>query len=232
MGHYDIALRHVARRHPEDLARALLPPGVPFDVVGWFDTQLTLVERRSDKALDLSVAGERRLLHLEIAAGMDADDADRFHEYNGLLLLALRREVSGAPPTPKPKPPEGTARPKPRAPVPVLTMVILLCGRKETWPEEIAYATGWPELAFSGAHFRVEAVYQRTVAELRARGGLLWLVFTPLATDASAPAMREVLTEIRARVPEAGTRRELLTALLVLAVSTRGGTISRRRSRR
>ncbi len=58
---------------------------------------------------------------------------------------------------------------------------------------------------------------QRTVVELRARGPLLWLVFTPLATDASAASMGEVLAEIRERVPQLEERADLLAALLVMA---------------
>ncbi|XYI03581.1 hypothetical protein ACMHYB_28985 [Sorangium sp. So ce1128] len=54
---------------------------------------------------------------------------------------------------------------------------------------------GWP---FSGAHFRIDAVYQRTVGELRARGSVLWLVFAPLARNATAAALREVVAEIHA----------------------------------
>jgi hypothetical protein len=96
-------------------------------------------------------------------------------------------------------------------------MVILLAGRKAPWPEQVPYVTGWPEAPFSGTHFRVEAVYQRTVTELRARGGLLWLVFTPLARDATAAALREVVAELGARVPDAGERRELYTALFLMA---------------
>ena len=68
MGQADIALRHITREHPEDLARGLLPPGLSFDVIGWYDSQLTAIERRLDKALELRVAGERRLLHVEIRA--------------------------------------------------------------------------------------------------------------------------------------------------------------------
>jgi hypothetical protein len=207
------------------LARALLPPGLAFEVIGWFNTQLTFVERRSDKALDLRVAGERRLLHVELAADMEADLPDRVDEYNGLLVLALRVEASKAPPRPKRSAPEGSAPTKPRTPVPVHSVLILLRGRKEPWTEDGEYGTGWPELPWSGTRFRVEAVYQRTVAELRGRGGLLWLVFTPLATDATAAAMREVLDEIRRRVQGEQERGVLFEALLLMATSTRGGTI-------
>jgi hypothetical protein len=150
---------------------------------------------------------------------------DRVDEYNGLLVLALRVEASKAPPRPKRSAPEGSAPTKPRAPVPVHSVLILLRGRKEPWTEDGEYGTGWPELPWSGTRFRVEAVYQRTVAELRGRGGLLWLVFTPLATDATAAAMREVLDEIRRRVQGEQERGVLFEALLLMATSTRGGTI-------
>ncbi|WP_437296582.1 hypothetical protein [Sorangium sp. So ce426] len=64
---------------------------------------------------------------------------------------------------------------------------------------------------------RVDAVYQRTVAELRARGSVLWLVFAPLARDATAAALREVVAEIHAGAKAAAERAELYTALLVMA---------------
>lgn len=56
-----------------------------------------------------------------------------------------------------------------------------------------------------------------TVGELRARGSLLWLVFTPLARDATAAALRGVVKEIDARAASAEERAELYTALLVMA---------------
>jgi hypothetical protein len=217
MGHADIALRHVTRGHPEDLARGLLPTSLAFEVIGWFDSQLTIAERRADKALDLRVGGERRLLHVELVTDMEADDPDRIHEYGGLLLMALRVEASKAPRPPKPEAPEGQAPQKPRAPVPVHSVVILLRGRREPWPADGEYGTGWPELPWCGTRFRVEAVYQRTVAELRARGGTFWLVFTPLAVDASAAAMREVLDEIRERSATPEERAALSTAILTMA---------------
>ena len=197
MAQYDIALRHVTRRHAEDLARALLPPGLSVEVVGWIDTQVTALERRLDKALDVRVAGRRRALHVEIAVDLHAGDLYRFYTYQAHLVMALHDEAAQALPVPDPEPladTQGGAKPSRThltAPVPVHSVVILLRGRREPWPEEAAYATGWPEASFGGVHMRIEAVYQRTVAELRARGGLLWLVFTPLATDASVAALRE-----------------------------------------
>jgi hypothetical protein len=101
--------------------------------------------------------------------------------------------------------------------VPVHSVVIVLRGRKEPWPEEGEYATDWPEVPWSGTRFRIKAVYQRTMAELRARGGLLWRVFAPLAVDASVAGMREVLREIRASAATDEVRAVLYTALLVMA---------------
>ncbi|WP_437874489.1 hypothetical protein [Sorangium sp. So ce513] len=75
----------------------------------------------------------------------------------------------------------------------------------------------WPGRPFSGVHFRVDAVYQRTIGELRARGSLLWLVFTPLARDATAAALQQVVAEIDAGAASAEERAELYTALLVMA---------------
>lgn len=219
MGRADIALRHVTHQYPEDLARALLPPELAFEVTGWFDSQLTMLERRLDKALDLRVTGQRRLLHVEIELDLSDDDAARVDAYRALLLTALRIEASKAPGPPKPPAAHDDAvgRRKPRAPVPVHSVVLVLRGRREPWPEEGEYGTDWPELPWSGTRFRVEAVYQRTVAELRARGGLLWQVFAPLARDATVPAMRAVLDEIRARTAPDEVRAALYTALLVMA---------------
>ena len=55
------------------------------------------------------------------------------------------------------------------------------------------------------------------MAQLRARECLFWLVFTPLAVDADAAAMEQVLATIRAQVPAAKERAELYAALLVMA---------------
>jgi len=101
-----------------------------------------------------------------------------------------------------------------------------LRGRKAPWPAEAEYATGWPELPWSGTRFHVEAVYQRTVVELRARGTLVWLVFTPLARDASVEALREVLDEIRRRAPAPEERGALFAALLAGHRCRAGGLAS------
>jgi hypothetical protein len=199
MGNADIALRHVARRHPEDLARAFLPEGASIDVSGWMDTQVTSLERRLDKALRLRVGGEPRVLAIEFFLELRADVPARIFEYTGYLFNALRAEA-------------------PAAPVPPIESVaIVLSGRRRRWPARGAIAIGWPERPFSGARFRIDAVYQRTIAELRARGSVLWLVFAPLARDAGPHAMREVIAEIHARARDEEEAEELFGTMLVLA---------------
>src|SRR4029079_6954370 len=55
------------------------------------------------------------------------------------------------------------------------------------------------------------------VAELRARGSVLWLAFAPLARDATAVAMRAVVAEIDAAAATEQERAELYLAFLVMA---------------
>jgi hypothetical protein len=66
-----------------------------FEVTGWFAAQLTMLERRLDKALDLRVARERRLLHVEIE--LDLNDGDDARVDGALLPTALRVEASRLP---------------------------------------------------------------------------------------------------------------------------------------
>jgi hypothetical protein len=198
MGDADIALRHLARRRPEDLARALVPEG-RLEVLGWIDTQVTKIERRPDKALRLRVDGDPRLLHVEFCFELHADLPDRLFEYLGFLFTAVRSEAPD------------------EAVPPIETVAVILTGRRRPLPTTGERRTAWPGRRFSGARFRIDAVYQRTVAELRARGSLLWLVFTPLARDASVAAMREVVAAIDAGATNEEERADLHTAFLVMA---------------
>ncbi|MGK3996602.1 hypothetical protein [Sorangium sp. So ce1024] len=199
MGDADIALRHIARRRPEDLARAFAPEGRSVEVLGWIDTQVTKIERRMDKALRLRIDGEPRVLHVEFCFALRDDVPDQVFEYLGFLFAALRIEA-------------------PREPVPPIESVaVVLSGRRRRLPAMGARRTSWPERRFSGARFRIDAVYQRTVAELRARGSVLWLAFAPLARDATVESMREIIAEIHARAATGEERAELYTVFLVLA---------------
>lgn len=64
--------------------------------------------------------------------------------------------------------------------------------------------------------YRIEPVYQRTVEELAAKGSRLWLIFSPLAVDATPARMVEVVKKLR----QESTPREfeeLSVALTVMA---------------
>ena len=199
MGDADITLRHLARMRPGDLARAFILEDRPIEILGWVDSQVTNIERRLDKALRLRVDGEPRVLHVEFCFALRDDVPDRVLEYRGFLFTALRIEA-------------------PHEPVPpIASVVVVLSGRKRRLPATGQRRTAWPGWPFSGTHFRVDAVYQRTIGELRARGSVFWLVFTPLARDATAAALREVVAEIHAGAKAAEERAELFTALLVMA---------------
>lgn len=90
-------------------------------------------------------------------------------------------------------------------------------GQGKRWPTRARFRTSAPGCRFSGQSFRIEAVYQRTVAELWSRPGTFWLVFTPLAIDANRESLRQVIEEIRRREPSEEDRADLYAALLVLA---------------
>ena len=199
MGDADITLRHVARRRPAELARPFLPPGRSIEGVGWIDTQLTHLERRVDKGLRLHIDGELRALQIELFLDLRPEVPRRMFNYLGLLSLALDAEAQG------------------QAAPPIESVAVVLSGRKRRWPKWGSHCTAWPKSRFSGAHFRIDAVYQRTVAELRARGSVLWLVFTPLARDATAKAMRTVVKEIQAGAEDEEDRIDLYAALLTMA---------------
>lgn len=64
--------------------------------------------------------------------------------------------------------------------------------------------------------FRIDAVYQRSVAELEARGSPLWMIFAPLAIDATPQHMERIVEALRKQSsPRAFD--ELAVALMVLS---------------
>lgn len=199
----DLTLRHVSRQFPEEFVRALLPPGANVSAAVWLDTQVTSRKRRLDRALDVTVDGHKRREHTEWQMEMAADVPLRIFEYHTMLAMALATET-----------PAGSVVP------PIRSTLVLLSGRERPWPAEGEYRTSPGDAPFSGVTFRIDAVYQRTVAELWDRGSTLWLIFTPLALDADAAAMERVLARIRAEVPLSPStreREELIAALLVMA---------------
>lgn len=163
----DLALRHVTQLFPDELARALLPDARTLTDAAWNETQLTARQRRMDRSLVVVADGQRRVAHVEWQLRWERDLPFRVYEYHALQSLALRE----------------AAAPKERVPR-VQSTVVLLSGREAPWPSHGVYRTSPKGERFSGVRFRIEAVYQRTLAELRARGSALWMVFAPLAVDA------------------------------------------------
>jgi len=182
----DLILRHVSRQFPRELSRALIETDAPVEPIGWVDTQVTGRQRRLDRALAVEVGGVPWLLHVEWALVMTEDLAFRVFEYHNLTALAAADE----------------ARRTGKTPPHIASIVIVLSGREEPWPSRASYRTSPPEHPFSGVHFRIEAVYQRRVAELRARENPFWLIFAPLSIDADEHALRAVLEELRAQTTE------------------------------
>jgi hypothetical protein len=93
---------------------------------------------------------------------------------------------------------------------------VLLTGRDEPWPEKGAFRTSPDDGLFSGVSFRIEAVYQQTLAQLEAKGSRLWLIFAPLAADATPESVAAVVQRLRLEVPTEEFE-ELSVAMSVLA---------------
>ncbi|MDI3288892.1 hypothetical protein [Polyangium sp. 15x6] len=197
----DLVLRHVSRQFPREVARALCDADQKLvEPLGWVETQVTGRQRRLDRALSVKVGDERRLLHAEWTLTMTEEIAFRVFEYHNLTALAAADEARG-----------GRGKP-----LPIESVVIVLSGREEPWPAHAAYRTSPARAPFCGVHFRIEPVYQRTVAELEARGSAFWMIFTPLAVDADARNLEAVLEALRARTNEREFA-ELGAAMVALA---------------
>ncbi|MDI1484056.1 hypothetical protein [Polyangium sp. y55x31] len=194
----DLILRHISQRFPDELARGLLGCEGPL-TAAVLETQVTSRHRELDRTLDVRIDGERRLLHVEWQTAMPANMPYRTYEYQALLGFAVAEENKSGP----------------ELVPPIESIVVLLGGREEPWPLYGTYRVSPRGAPFSGVHFRIEPVYQRTIAELAAWGSF-WLAFAPLAVDADERSVARVLGELRARVPPA-TFDELGTAMAVLA---------------
>ncbi len=209
----DLILRHVSRKLPHAVARALLRCDEPIEPLEWVDTQVTSRQRRLDRALLVKVARGKRLLHVEWAQSMTRDVSWRIFEYNTLTALALGDEARA-----RPGKNPGEAVPR------IESVLVLLAGRNEPWPEEGIYRTSPDDRPFSGVSFRVEPVYQQTVAELVRRAteqrSPFWLIFAPLARDVDGDKLAQVVEVLRAQSspPEF---EELSVAMAVLAETNR-----------
>ena len=211
----DLILRHVSRLFPEQLALALLPPGVGVASATWHDTQVTARQRRMDRALDVRLPdGTRRLLHNEWEMRMKARTPFRVFEYHALLVLALMDELALA----KLAAREAKVElPEKDAVLPrIESTLVLLSGREEAWPDEGVFRTSPDDGPFSGVTFRIEPVYQRTLAEIEAKGSRLWLIFAPLAVDATPDGVADVVRKLQQEVPRREFE-ELSVAMAALA---------------
>ena len=234
MGDVDIALRQVATRHPEDLARLFVPPGTPILSMRWLDTQLAARERRADKGLLVQLATHRLAIHNEWFIDVDADMAWRMYEYGCQLQEAVRQEDAARAAAAKKR-----AKSDPQAPpyvaparLYVQACAVVLDGPDTPLPTRGAWWISPPDAPAdeeSVARFRIEAVYQRTTAELLAHPGVLWLVFAPLARDASETTLRLAVQAARERAQSREELEDLASAMQVLATARpRGPTLTAR----
>jgi hypothetical protein len=195
----DLALRHLSRRFPRGLARVVLPHAREIRDVAWTETQLTARQRRMDRGLHAVVDGRTCVVLVEWELCWRRTLPYRMFEYHVLHAMALREAKT-----------RGRGVPK------VQSTVVLLSGREKPWPAYGCYRTSARGERFSGVRFRIDAVYQRTLAALRARRSVLWMAFAPLALDATAEAMPRVLDELQARTTRERFE-ELAVAMAVLA---------------
>jgi hypothetical protein len=107
-------------------------------------------------------------------------------------------------------------------PLPIESVVVLLSGREEPWPAHGEHRTSRPGARFSGVRFRIDPVYQRTVAELMARESPLWLVFAPLARDAGETTLKAAIEALKQRTSRR-EREELVVAMAVMADADKRG---------
>lgn len=199
MGDLDITLRHIARQMPESLVHGVLGPDTECTIEGWQDTQVTALERRLDRVLAVRTPAGRRWLHVEWEWEWSRDLPYRVYEYQALLSMAQR----------DPRNKLGRAS--------IESTVVLLTGRSAPWPSWGRHRVSPRGERFSGARFRIDPVYQRTVAELVDRESLLWLVFAPLARDAAPESMGPALTAARALSHDVAELAEVVAAMEVVA---------------
>jgi hypothetical protein len=224
MGDVDISLRSMASAMPEDLSSALFP-GAKVEVKGWRESQLTRMERRVDDLLELVVEGAPLLQHVEWQLEWESDLPERAYTYQSLTVLAQLQEIAARRAENAARRAAGeTLAESPREVIiPVESAVVLLSGRQSPWEPELQFRTSRATSSFNGIHVRVVAVYQRTVAELVAMPGRLWLVFAPIAKDATVKTVERAVKTVNKR---ARTRDELadLLATMAIVAESRGAT--------
>lgn len=192
----DLSLRSLSRMFAEALARIVARPDEQIRTLAWGETQLTARQRRLDRSLHIEIGRNHcRLLHIEWTMRLNERVRERTAEYHLLSAIAARRDAR-----------RQRKRGLRQRLISVDTVVVVLTGRVKPWPRFGTYRTSRKGKPFVGIRFRIEPVYQRTVAELESKGSLFWLAFVPLAKDAD----EEKLGRTLARVRHEGTEAEFV----------------------
>ena len=221
MGDLDIALRYAATRSAADIAAVPLRDAGEALSLRWLDSQVVRAERRADKGCVLEFVDRRKLLHVEWFAAPEADLGWRTYEYQYVLLEHLRQEDEAA--AERARKLDPTCKPAAPKPVSVTSLIVLLSGPDGDTTTAGAHATSAPEEEFAGARWVIDRVYQRTSRELAERSGAFWLVFSPLAADATAATVTEAVrvAKERASSPEHFTALASTMAALAGAATAR-----------
>ncbi len=189
----DGALRALSRRFPEALPQTRLRPGEQLASARWRETQVAVPQVRMDRVVEVGlVGGSSRLLHGEWTERLTSEVLRRMGKYHLAVALAELGDVEAAE-----KCWQG-AEERQR----LESMIVVLRGRKKPWPREGAFRTTPNDTKFGGAWFYIDPVYQRTVAELEARGSPFWLAFVPLAIDVNEEKLRSIIKGLRNQVGE------------------------------
>lgn len=203
----DRVLRYISRKHPRSYAYGHLRRHVSIDDFEWLETQMGTAERRLDRALLVVMGDERRVLHAEWATRWTRHAMDRGFEYHNLFAIeagwdARAKSVKGKPPV---------------EPARVDSFMVVLTGSHRKKPTTMVRRTSSDDVPFCGVEMRVEFIYQRTVAEVEAMGGLFWLVFVPLAVDVDEGKLDRVLRRIERQTKTEEAYADLLAAMTILA---------------
>ncbi len=183
----DHSLRVSSRLFPDALTPFVTCFGKSVARVEWIETQIARRQRRLDRVLLVRLNdGESRWLHVEWTDRLTRRVQERLAEYHWNLAVVgfhdarVRRRQGD----------------KDAKPVPIETILVVLFGRKKPWPRFGVYRTSPRRKKFCGVKFRIEAVYQKSVAELEAMGSLFWLVFVPLARDVDQEKLRRIIDKL------------------------------------
>ena len=221
MGELDIALRAAATRGAADIAAVALNDAAQALSLRWLDSQVVRAERRADKGCLLEFAERRRLLHTEWFAAPEADLGWRVYEYQYLLLELVRQEDEAAAEAARKRHPQ--RKPPAPKPVSVTSLVVLLSGPDGDRATRGSYPISDASEDFAGARYAVDRVYQRTSRELAERAGAFWLVFSPLAVDATTATVEAAVKAARARA----SSEEHFAALASTMTAVAGATAAR-----